>query len=174
MGKYKTIYEEIENKLNKDIRKQTRLSISALVVIIVGIVIGGIALLFDDLNSSIPSFLFTLSILLILGGVVKLLVSRTCYVYLPTQSRMKSATYYFDVRESDIIQDCLQMKRFDELARLERRHDNGVKVDILCAENGNFTAVQVSEYIPYTFEAITPVMYYSGEEARRLAVALKR
>ena len=51
--------------------------------------------------------------------------------------------------------------------------DTGVKVEAMIADDQKFAAVQISEYIPYSYEAVTPVMCYYGEEARLLASYLK-
>ncbi len=47
------------------------------------------------------------------------------------------------------------MKRFDELSRFKREKDTGVKLEAMIASKGDFAAVQISEYIPYTYEAVT-------------------
>ncbi len=86
---------------------------------------------------------------------------------------MKKAIAYFDVHESDALQACVEMKRFEELKRLKREKDTGVRLEAMVADDGKFAAVQISEYIPYTYEAITPVRCYYGEEADVLASYLK-
>lgn len=61
---------------------------------------------FEDPNSSMPTFLFTASALLFLSGVIKLLVDRSCYMFKPTKSKLKTDDHVFhDVHESDNLQD---------------------------------------------------------------------
>ena len=164
MGKFKKLQEDIENVTNKEVVKQTRISGVATIVLIISVAcaIGGMS--FEDPNSSMPTFLFTASALLFLSGVIKLLVDRSCYMFKPTKSKLKTMTMYFDVHESDNLQDCMEMKRLK---------DTGVKVEAMIADDQKFAAVQISEYIPYSYEAVTPVMCYYGEEARLLASYLK-
>ena len=78
---------------------------------------------------------------------------------------------YFDVHESDNLQDCMEMKRFEDLKKMKREKDTGVKVEAMIADDQKFAAVQISEYIPYSYEAVTPVMCYYGEEAPCKAAA---
>lgn len=173
MEKYKTIQEDIENVSNKEVVKQTRISGIAAGLIVLAI-LGGIAgKSFEDPNSSMPTFLFTAAALLFLTGIIKLFVSRNSYVFKPTKSRLKPVTLYFDIHESDALQSCVEMKRFDDLARLKREKDTGVKLEAMVTGDGKFAAVQISEYIPYTYEAVTPVMCYYGEEAQKLATYCK-
>lgn len=173
MEKYKTIHEEIESATNRDVAKQVNISLVAVAVIVAGVLFGLWGMTFEDPNSSMPTFLFTASTLFGLGGVVKLLTSRNGYVYRPTKSRLKPLTVYYDVHASDELQNALQMKRPELLGQLRRVKDNGVKVQALVSSDNRFAAVQVLEYVPYAFEAVTPVMYFKEEEARRLSAVLK-
>lgn len=173
MGKFKKLQEDIENVTNKDVVKQTRISGVATIILIVSVAcaIGGMG--FEDPNSSMPTLLFSVSALLFLSGIVKLLLDRSCYIFKPTKSRLKTMTMYFDVHESDNLQDCMEMKRFEDLKKMKREKDTGVKMEMMVADDQKFAAVQISEYIPYTYEAVTPVMCYYGEEVRMLSSCLK-
>ncbi len=172
MGKYKIIHEDIENINSKEIAKQVNISVVAIIIILIALALGACGMAFEDPNSSMPTFLFTTAAILFLCGVIKLLVSRKRYVYLPTKSTLKLVTLYFDVHASDELQNCLQMKRFDELSRIKREKDNGVKVEAMLSGDGQFVAAQVLEYVPYSFEAVTPVMCFYGEDAGKLSAAL--
>lgn len=173
MGKYKVIHEDIEHIDKEKVAKRTQLSLIAIVLIVLGVamLIAGAA--FEDPNSSLPSTLFIVGAVILLAGIIKFFVSRSCYVYLPTKSRLKLHTVYYDVKVSDDVQNGLSMKRFDDLTRLQQQKDNGVKVETMLSADGEFAATQVLEYVPYTFEAITPVMCFYGEDARKLKAALK-
>lgn len=173
MEKFKTIQEDIENISNKEVVKQTRISGIAVGLVVVAVVFAIAGKSFEDPNSSMPTFLFTTAAILFLGGIVKLFVSRSCYLFRPTKSRLKSVTLYFDVHESDALQNCMELKRFDDLKRLKREKDTGVKVEAMVTGDGKFAAVQILEYIPYTYEAITPVMCYYGDEAQIFAAYVK-
>ncbi len=173
MEKYKTLQEDIENASNNEVIKKSTVSGMA-----VGLLVGAVACAiagksFEDPNSAVPTFLFTAAVFLLLAGIVKFFVGRNGYLFKPTKSRLKKVTAYFDVHESDALQTCVEMKRFEELKRLKREKDTGVRLEAMLADDGKFAAVQISEYVPYTYEAITPVRCYYGEEAHVLASCLK-
>lgn len=168
MGKYKTLVQEIENATERKVAKRNRISLPAAGMVILGVVALAGGMGFDDPNSAVPTFLYTAGALLLLAGVVKLFVSRSAFVYLPTKSRLKGATFYFSPQESDALQACMEMKRFDDLKQLKREKDTGVKLETLYSADGSFAAVQMLEYVPYTYEAITPALCYYGEDARVL------
>lgn len=173
MEKYKSIYHDIEEITNKEVVKQTRISLVAAVSLLAAIAAFVGAKAFEDPNSALPTFLFTASAFLLLVGIIKLFTGRNCYLFRPTKSLLKPVTLYFDVHESDALQACMEMKRFDDLHQLKRLKDTGVKLEVMVAHDGKFAAVQLSEYVPYAYEAITPVMCYYGDEARALAAYVK-
>ena len=77
MGKYKTIQEDIENVTNKEVVKQTRISGVAIGLIVAGGLCAVAGKGFEDPNSSMPTFLFTLASFLFLAGIIKLFISRS-------------------------------------------------------------------------------------------------
>lgn len=166
MEKYQSIHEDIETITNKEVVKQSSISIKAIVLIVVAValVMGGMS--FSDPNSSMPTFLFTAAAFVFVGGIIKFFVSRSRYVFRPTNSVVKKATIYVDPADSSTIQTCMEMKRFEDLKRVKRQENSGVKVEAMVAGDEKFAAVQISEYIPYSYEAVTPVMCYYGEEAK--------
>lgn len=173
MEKYKTIQEDIEQVTNQEVIKKSIVSMTALTLIVVAIILGVIGMGNEDPNASWTSFLFTASVLLFLGGIIKFFISRSCWLFRPTNSKLKEMTLYFDVHESSALQACIEMRRFEDLKQMKREKDSGVRVEVLVSNDQKFAAVQISEYIPYTYEAVTPVVCYYGEEAKTFISLLK-
>jgi len=173
MEKYKTILEDIENIANQEVVKQIQISKAGVVLIAlaVGCALAGKG--FEDPNSSLPTFFFTASAFLFLAGIVKLFVSRTCYAFKPTKSKLQPVTLFFDIHEEAALQNCVETKRLEELAHLKREKNTGIKLEALVSGDGKFAALQILEYVPYTYEAVTPVMCYYGDEARHLLPFIK-
>lgn len=166
MEKFKTIQEDIEHVTNKEVIKQGTISFVAVGLIAVAVIMAIAGMQSEDPNASWPSFLFTISALLFLGGIVKLFVSRSCWIFKPTKSKLKEMTLYFDVHECDALQACIEMKRFEDLKHMKRQKDSGVRVEAMVSGDQKFAAVQIYEYIPYSYEAVTPVVCYYGDEAK--------
>lgn len=166
MEKYKTIQEDIEKASEHKVVKQNSFSLLAIMIMIVavGLAIAGAGS--EDPNASWPSFLFVASAFLFLGGLVKLCVHRSCYLFKPTNSKLKERVLFFATHESEVIQDCIEGKVFERLEHVKREKDSGVRVQAMVTDDQNFVAVQISEYIPYTYEATSPVVCYYGEEAK--------
>ena len=169
MSKYKTITEDIETVTNKEVVKQNRVSLVALGLVVAAVlcVAGGWAI--EDPNSSLSTFLFTEAVFLFLGGIVKFFMGRECYLFRPTGSHLQKITVYFDAKESQPLQYCIEEKRFEDLKQLKRQINTGVKLDVMLTGDKKFAAVQLSEYVPYAYEAISPVICYYGEEAKNFS-----
>lgn len=166
MGKFKTIHEDIETVTNKEVIKQNSLSMMGIGLMGGAVVLFIAGFMIENPNSSVSTFLFSAAVALLVGGLIKFFISRSCYLFRPTNSRLKAVTLYFDNKECDSLQACMEMKRFEDLKRLKRQVNTGIKVEAMVAGDSKFAAVQISEYIPYTYEAVTPVMCYYGEEAK--------
>lgn len=174
MSKYKSIVEDIENASECKVVKQNRVPVTAMALLVAAVLStwGGMSV--EDPNSSLSTFLFTAAVFLFFGGIVKFCMGRECYLFQPTGSRLKKTTVYFDNKESLALQNCLEEKKFDRLQQLKRQLNTGVKLEAMIADDRKFAALQVSEYIPYSYEAVSPVICYYGNEAENLAGFLKR
>lgn len=173
MEKYKTIHEDIENVTNNQVIKKGSISFIGLSLMAVAIILAVIGMQSKDPNASWPSFLFTASAFVFLGGVIKFFVSRSCYMFRPTNSKVAELTLFYDVHEGEALKDCIEMKRFESLKSLKKAKDSGVRIQAMVANDQKFAAVQVSEYVPYTYEAVTPVVCYYGDEAKSFVNFLK-
>ncbi len=166
MEKFKTIQEDIENVTNQKVVKKGKISLVAIALIIIAVILVVVGMGSEDPNASWPSFLFTVAAMLFLGGIVKLFVSRSCWIFKPTNSKLKEMTLYFDVHESDALQTCIEMKRFEDFKQMKRKKDSGVRVEAMVSDDQRFAAVQVAEYVPYSYEAVTPVVCFYGDDAK--------
>lgn len=166
MEKFKTIQEDIENVTNQEVVKKGKISLVAIALIIIAVILVVVGMGSEDPNASWPSFLFTVAAMLFLGGIVKLFVSRSCWIFKPTNSKLKEITLYFDVHESDALQTCIEMKRFEDFKQMKRKKDSGVRVEAMVSDDQRFAAVQVAEYVPYSYEAVTPVVCFYGDDAK--------
>lgn len=174
MEKFKTIQEDIENVTNREVVKKGKISFVAIGLIGIAVVLTVTGMQSEDPNATWPSFLFTVAAMMFLGGIIKLFVSRTCWIFKPTNSKLKATTLYFDVHESDALQACIEMKRFEDFKQMKRKKDSGVRVEAMISDDRRFAAVQIAEYVPYSYEAVTPVVCYYGEDAKSFVTSFKQ
>lgn len=174
MAKYKNLDEDIEIITNREVVKKNKVSMGAIGFILLAVlcILGGMSI--EDPNSSLSTFLFTAAVFMAIGGLVKFFMGRNCYFFRPTGSKINKMILYFDPRESQTLQYCMEEKKFEDLKNLKRQVNTGTKVEVMAAGDQKFAAVQVYEYIPYNYEAVTPVFCYYGDEARNFFGFLKQ
>ena len=165
MSKYKTIVEDIENVTERKVIKQNEFSVIALGTFVIGGVCAWAGFSIEDPNSSVSTFLFTASVCLIIGSIVKFCMGREYYLFKPTGSRLQKTTVYFDNKESQPLQYCIEERRFEDLKHMKRQVNTGIKLEAMVASDRKFAAVQISEYVPYTYEAVSPVVCYYDSDA---------
>lgn len=168
MEKYDVLPEDIERVSEQQVIRKNKVSMVAIGLILLAILlaVGGFSA--TDPNSSVATFLYTAALFVFFAGIVKFCMGRNCYFFKPTGSQIRQVTLYFDNKERHLLQDYIENKNFDALTQLKRQINTGVKVEAMVAADNRFVAVQLSEYVPYTYEAVTPVMCYYEEDARRL------
>ena len=173
MEKYKKIWEAIEVASNHEVEKKSCISGIGIVFILfgVGCMVGAKG--FEDPNSSLPAFLYTAAAILLLVGIVKVCLDRTCYVFKPTQSKLYSKTVYFDAKDETELKNSLEMNRFEVLKNLTPKKDGVIKLELMMSRDGQFAALQLFEYIPYNYITYTPVCCYYEEAAKELASYMK-
>ncbi|MDE6877889.1 MAG: hypothetical protein K2P54_01995 [Odoribacter sp.] len=169
MERYAVITEDIENVTNREVVRQNRISMVSIGFILLSVFLALWAFSITDPNSSFSTFLLTTAVFMLFGGIVKFCMGRRCYFFKPTGSPIKHMTLYFDNKESQHLKDCMEQKRFEILKGLKRQINTGVKVDAMIAADSRFVALQVSEYVPYTYEAVSPVMCYYENDALLLS-----
>ena len=165
MERYTVMTEDIENVTNREVVRQKRVSMASIGLMLAAVLATLGAFSVTDPNSSLSTFLLTAAVCLFLGGSVKFFTGRNCYFFKPTGSWIKRMSVYFDNKERQALKDCLESKEFERLKGLKRQINSGVKMDVMLSSDNRFVAVQLSEYVPYTYEAFSPVMCYYAEDA---------
>ncbi|MDR1755771.1 MAG: hypothetical protein LBR65_02280 [Culturomica sp.] len=167
MEKYKTLIENIEQATRQEVVKKNSISLLALVLFGIGVLCFLGAKSIGDPNSALPTFLYTLAVCLLLVSIVKFFMGNKVYVFRPSGSKLKKETLYFDARDRQPLFNSIEEKQFDTLKRIKRLENTGIRLDVLYAGKREFAAVQLLEYVPYTYETATPVICYYGEDARK-------
>ena len=140
-----------------DIAKRT--SVSGLIFSCIMLLAGVIAFVstfeMEDRSSTISMGLMVLGTALFLIGVFRLFWKSKEIVYLPTGSVAKEQSIFFD------------LKHLDELTDM-------VKSGVMLSEDRKFAAVQLFQFVPYTYNPVTSVRYFTNGEAASIAAFLTK
>lgn len=57
---------------------------------------------------------------------------------------------------------------------MKSEQDGNLRLDIILSQDKKFAAVQIFQFVPYAYNQITPVHYYTNGEATSLSLFLEK
>lgn len=147
--------------------------ILSLVMIVAGLLIFFSAFQLEDKASTLSMFLMVLGTAALLLGVFRLFWKSKEMVYAPTGSVTKEASAFFDSKYIDKLTSALESGAFPLENSLESTPSGNLRVDLLLSQDSKFAAVQLFQFVPYTYNPVTEVYYFTGDKASALAAYLR-
>ncbi|MBQ8672456.1 MAG: hypothetical protein IJ511_00135 [Bacteroides sp.] len=127
-----------------------------------------------DKSSSISMAVMILGTALVLLAVYRMFWKSYETVYRPTGSVTKECNLYFDLKHLPRLTDMLTAEDLDVDTTMRSDASGNVRLNVLISQDNRFAAVQLFQFVPYTYVAVTPVKYYTGNEAAALSAFLLR
>ena len=135
---------------------------------------GVVALVFssvwDSANDTLSMISLTAGIILLLVAFYRFFWQSYEIVYLPTGSVIHSGSLYMDSAELQRIRQMVERNDFSGLSNITCKDGGNGRLDYLQSKDGRFVAVQLFQFVPYTYEPISERYYYTDD----VAVALSR
>ena len=156
-----------------DIAKRT--SVSGLIFSCIMLLAGVIAFVstFEmDRSSTISMGLMVLGTALFLIGVFRLFWKSKEIVYLPTGSVAKEQSIFFDLKHLDELTDMVKSGDFSMQSTAKGGKSGNLRV--MLSEDRKFAAVQLFQFVPYTYNPVTSVRYFTNGEAASIAAFLTK
>ena len=162
-----TLFSTKHPQLDKHISvKQILVSSLIALVGVVGIVLSCVV---DESDSTLCMALLTVGILLMLFALYRFFTKRSETVYKATGSEVRSGTLYMDAVELQNLQRMMEKNDFSASSRLAFKEGGNGRLDYMISKDGRFVAIQLLQFVPYTYEAITGVFYYTDDDAISIA-----
>jgi len=140
------------------------------------IVAGLAALIFSNRleeNASALTMVFLLSgTILIIWGAFRLVWKSKEIVYAPTGSVTREKSFFFDLKYLDDLKNCITSGQFSLSNDLKSEDNGNIRMDVILSEDKNFAAVQLFQFVPYAYNPVTSVHYYTNGEAAALSTFL--
>ena len=159
-----------------DIAKRT--SVSGLIISCVMLLAGVLAFIstyeLEDRSSTISMGLMVLGTALFLLGVFRLFWKSKEVVYLPTGSVAKEQSVFFDLKNLDKLSGMVKSGSFATDTAMKGEASGNIRMDVILSEDTKFAAVQLFQFVPYTYNPVTSVCYFTNGEASALAAFLKK
>ncbi len=126
----------------------------------------------EDKSSTLGMGLLVLGSALFLGGIFRLFWKSKQLIYKPTGSVTKAESYFFDLKNMDKLKGMVNSGTFSSDTNLKCEASGNLRLDVMISEDKQFAAVQLFQFVPYVYNTITPVQYFTNGEASAVAAFL--
>ncbi len=159
-----------------DISKRVNLPglVVSLVLLVLGIALFIATTQIEDHSSASCMGLMALGTILILVAIFRLVWKLKVTVYTPTGSVTKMHNRFFELKDKDKLKTIIQSGNFAGEATVKSESSGNVRMDVMISEDKKFAAVQLFQFVSYTYDPLTPVQYYTNTEASDLAHFLSK
>ncbi|MDD3040589.1 hypothetical protein [Bacteroides sp.] len=155
-----------------------RISISGIVfssiMLLVGILSFAFTFELEDKSSTISMALMVFGIGLFLVGIFRMFWKSKEVVYVPTGSVAKESTIFFDLKHLDKLKELVNSGTFSIDSDIKSETSGNLRMDVILSEDKKFAAVQLFQFVPYTYQPITIVHYFTNREATAVATFLAK
>lgn len=171
-----TIDSTIFSSIHPDVAK--RISVPSLLfsmlMLLLGVFIFASVFRLHDSSSTISMALMVGGTAFILFGVFRLFWKSKEMVYLPTGSVARECSLFFDLKHLGELTDLVEYSRFDRAAGVKCCGSGNVRMDVMLSQDHRFAAVQLFQFVPYSYAPVTSVHYLTGGDAAAVAVFLQK
>ena len=159
-----------------DIVKRTSVSglILSVAMLLVGILIFASIFEMSDKSSTVSMALMVLGTALVLLGVFRLFWKSKEIVYLPTGSVAKEHSLFFDLKYMNQLTEMIEHGKLDCESSVKGDTSGNIRMDVMLSQDNKFAAVQLFQFVPYTYTPITSVRYFTDNEAAAVSAFLLR
>lgn len=110
---------------------------------------------------------------LLLWGIFRLFRRSSKAVYIPTGSTIREETYFFDLKHLDTLKELCLSDTLPSDAGLKSDMNGNIRLDIIQSGDSRFAAVQLFQFVPYSFNPVTSMRYYTDERASHVCKFLQ-
>lgn len=171
-----TIDATIFASSHPDIAKRTSISglIFSSLILLVGVLAFVSTFEMEDRSSTLSMGLMVLGTGMFLIGIFRLFWKSKEVVYVPTGSVAKEQSIFFDLKHMEQLKDMVQTGEFPADVKLKGENNGNIRMDVILSEDKNFAAVQLFQFVPYTYNPITSVHYFTNGKASAMAAFLSK
>ena len=176
MATTQTIDATIFASSHPDIAKRTSVSgvLISSVMLLVGILAFASTFELEDKSSTVSMALMVLGTGLFLMGIFRLFWKSKEVIYLPTKSVAKEHSIFFDLKHMDALRNLVNSGSFSAGSNIKSEASGNIRMDVILSADKKFAAVQLFQFIPYTYQPITSVQYFTDEQASAVIAFLAK
>lgn len=145
---------------------------SSVAMLLVGIGLFLFILRLDDKSSAVSMLSMVAGTVLVLFGIFRLFWHSKVDVYRPTNSMLKRISLFFELKNLESLTAMIEQGNPELGAGVQSCGSGNVRMDVILSKDHRFAAVQLFQFVPYTYSPVTSVRYFSGADAEALSRVL--
>lgn len=159
-----------------DIVKRTCISglIFSVVMVLSGVLLFISIFEMHEKSPTISMSLMVMGTALILWGVFRLFWKSKEMVYQPTGSVTKGQSLFFDLKHLPRLTNILENGQFGAESVVKSDMSGNVRLDAMLSQDHRFAAVQLLQFVPYSYVPVTSVRYFTDSEAAAVSAFLTK
>lgn len=159
-----------------DVTKRTNVAglIFSAVMLAAGILLFVSIFGMTDKSSTLSMAMMVLGTAFILTGVFRLFWKSTEMIYLPTKSVTRERSIFFDMTCLNRLEEMLAHDRLNGDSDVRSSGSGNVRMDVMLSRDSQFAAVQLYQFVPYTYTPVTEVHYFTGADAVAVSIFLEK
>lgn len=170
-----TIISQCDISHCEDVVRKKKFSIFSIIFLAIAIITAYLYSTYQgEASSSLRITYLVVSFGMFCATLVTLLGGKKRIFLKATGERVKEYELFFDVRDYGKLSTAIETKQFSNISRMKQfQNDNsGIKMDILVSVDRRYVSIQLSEYKPFSYGIVSPLMTFRGDEAESLADVL--
>lgn len=157
------------------VKRTSALSLTfSISMLLVGVAAFALTFQLEDRSSTLSMALMVIGTVLFLIGTFRLFWKSKEIVYLPTNSVAKEFSVFFDLKYLDKLTEIINSGKFLANADLHCENSGNIRMDIILTQDKQFAAVQLFQFVPYNYQAVTSVCYYKEHSASEFSAFLEK
>lgn len=163
--------------IHPDIAKRTSVRglIFSVVMVLLGVFLLASTFEVHASSTTLSMALMVLGTGFFLLGIFRLFWKSRETVYLPTGSVTKERSLFFDLKHMEKLREMIDGNKLSsETAGIKCEGSGNVRMDIILSQDNKFAAIQLFQFVPYTYTPVTSVHYYTGSDATSVATFLSK
>lgn len=162
-----TLFSSTHTQLEKHLSVKSILVSSFVALVgVIGIILSCVL---DESDSTLCMALLTIGIMLVLFALYRFFAKSSEFVYKATGSEVRQGTLYMDMVELQSLKQMMVENDFSKSTRFIFKEGGNGRLDYLASKDGRFVAIQLLQFVPYTYEPVTGVFYYTDNDAVAIA-----
>ena len=159
-----------------DIVKRTSISglIFSAVRLLLGILVFVSTFEVTDRSSTLSMLLMVLGTAFFLLGIFRLFWKSKEVVYLHTGSVTKERSIFFDLKHMGKLKEMIENVHLTLEDGVKSEGSGNVRMDVILSQDNKFAAIQLFQFVPYTYTPVTSVHYYTGNDAATVTAFLSK